>query len=369
MAQGAAVGLRDINKAYGSVAAVDDVSIEVGAGEFLTLLGPSGSGKTTTLMLIAGFESADSGEIYIGERCVTGTPPYGRDLGFVFQNYALFPHMTVAENLAYPLKVRGEAASTVVGRTSEMLELVMLPGMEDRYPSQLSGGQQQRVALARALIFNPPVLLMDEPLSALDKKLRSQMQLEIKQIKRNLGVTVVYVTHDQEEALTMSDRVAVMNDGKIVQVSTPEEIYDNPQDVFVADFVGETNLLRARLLSRREGTLEAETPGGFRLEVKRGADLAPGQDVFLALRPEKLWVRSARDKSGAGSGPPDCRQWAEGFIEEIVYLGEARKYRVRLAGEVLIVSQQTKSDREVFAPGEAVHLGWSPEDLKVLRAS
>lgn len=369
MAQGAAVGLEGINKAYGSLAAVDEVSIDVKAGEFLTLLGPSGSGKTTTLMLIAGFETVDSGEIYIGERCVTGTPPYRRDLGFVFQNYALFPHMTVAENLAYPLKVRGEPASTIARRVSEMLELVMLPGLENRNPGQLSGGQQQRVALARALIFSPPVLLMDEPLSALDKKLRIQMQLEIKQIKRNLGVTVVYVTHDQEEALTMSDRIAVMNDGKIVQVSTPEEIYENPQDMFVADFVGETNLLHSRVLARTSASIETQSRGGIRLAIQSAERLEGGQNVILALRPEKIRIQGPKNGGAEGGASSESRQWAAGKVEEVVYVGEARKYRVRVDGEVLVASQLTRSDRKVFAPGDRVQLAWSAEDLKIVRRS
>ncbi len=369
MVQGAAVGLEGISKAYDSVAAVDDVSVDVKAGEFLTLLGPSGSGKTTTLMLIAGFETVDSGDIYVGERCVTRTPPYRRDLGFVFQNYALFPHMTVAENLAYPLKVRGEPASTIAGRVSEMLELVMLPGLENRNPSQLSGGQQQRVALARALIFSPPVLLMDEPLSALDKKLRIQMQLEIKQIKQNLGVTVVYVTHDQEEALTMSDRVAVMNDGKIVQVSSPEEIYDNPQDMFVADFVGETNFLNSEVLASTSASIETQSRGGIRLAIQSAQPLEVGQNVILALRPERILIQGPEKRRAESGASRENRQWATGKVEEVVYVGEARKYRVRVHSEILVASQQTRSDRKIFAPGDQVRLSWSSEDLKIVRRS
>lgn len=235
-----------VSKAFGIVTVVDDLDLSISKGEFVSMLGPSGSGKTTLLMMLAGFEKPTSGAISVGGRRVDALPPYRRNMGVVFQNYALFPHMTVAENVAFPLKMRGVARSEVVERVSRALDMVQLSSFQDRKPIQLSGGQQQRVALARALVFEPEVVLMDEPLGALDKKLREQMQLDIRDIHRRLGLTIVFVTHDQGEALTMSDRIAIFNHGKIEQIGTPSQIYDHPKTQFVAQFIGETNLLAGR---------------------------------------------------------------------------------------------------------------------------
>src|SRR4051794_16533896 len=232
-----------LNKRFGDFVAVDEISLEIAGGEFLTLLGPSGSGKTTTLMMIAGFTEPSSGHIRLGDRPIDALPSYRRGFGMVFQNYALFPHMTAAENIGFPLKMRGVSSNDRARRVAGALEMVRLPDFGARYPNQLSGGQQQRVALARALVYNPPVLLMDEPLGALDKKLREEMQLEIKRIQKELGITAIYVTHDQEEALVMSDRIAVMNHGEIEQVDGPSRIYEHPATRFVADFIGESNII------------------------------------------------------------------------------------------------------------------------------
>jgi len=361
---GAPVELRNVSKQFGDVLAVDSVSLQLEAGEFLTLLGPSGSGKTTTLMMIAGFEIVDNGEIMFGGDAVTHVPPYNRNLGFVFQHYALFPHMSVAENIAFPLKVRGVDANIQKSRIKDVLEMVMLPDFENRMPAQLSGGQQQRVALARALIFNPTVLLMDEPLSALDKKLRQQMQLEIKQIQNKLNITVIYVTHDQEEALIMSDRIAVMNYGRIVQVATPEEIYERPSDSFVADFIGETNFLSGIVSQSESGRVLMEADDGICLPLPTSIDPINGQHVKIALRPEKLWIRP-------GSKEPQHRNETErvclaGIIENVIYLGDVCKYSIQIGNHRFTCKQLISADHERLLPGQPVYLEWRDEDVQVL---
>ena len=306
--RGAAVRVDRVAKSYGAVRAVQQVSLAVAAGEFVSLLGPSGSGKTTLLMMIAGFETPDAGTLHIGDRDVTQAEPNERNLGMVFQRYALFPHLTVADNIAFPLKMRKLARADIAHKVEAALARVRLAGYGERKPDQLSGGQQQRVALARATVFDPPVILMDEPLGALDKKLREQMQIEIKQLQRELGATVVYVTHDQQEALTMSDRVAVMNHGRIEQLSAPQVLYDRPLSMFVADFVGDTNLLRGtvRTVEGDVATLELATgeavqgrvasttppkPTGDTSEVDSAVimrELRTGDVASLCIRPERL---------------------------------------------------------------------------------
>ena len=359
---GATVELRQCVKRFGGFLAVDQVSLRIAASEFVTLLGPSGSGKTTSLMLVAGFEVPDTGQVLIGEREVTRVPAHRRNLGFVFQHYALFPHMTVFENLAFPLATRGVSRAEIGRRVPVALERVRLPGLEQRFPAQLSGGQQQRVALARAIIFDPPVLLMDEPLGALDKKLREQMQLEIKQLQRDLHVTVVYVTHDQEEALAMSDRIAVMNGGRIVQVARPEELYERPVDEFVADFVGQINLLRGRVERRNGVDAEVLLPGGTRLRAAVGSEVSEGSEVALALRPERVLVRPT--DAGASPGGYD---WHEGVVEEATYLGNGYRYGLRVDGLRLIAQQQASKDSPVLAAGMAARVGWHPQDIKVVQ--
>src|SRR5262245_30972385 len=256
--RGASVSLADLAKKYDRTNAVDGVSLDIRSGEFLTLLGPSGSGKTTTLMMIAGFETPSAGDIAIDGTSVVAMPPYRRNIGMVFQNYALFPHLAVEDNIGFPLKQRGMAKAARTKLVAEALELVRLPGYGGRYPRQLSGGQQQRVALARAIVFKPRLLLMDEPLGALDKQLRESLQLEMRRLHADLGITFIYVTHDQEEALTMSDRVAVMNEGLVAQIGTPEDLYDRPCDRFVASFIGESNFLPAVVRGEEDGMVVAE---------------------------------------------------------------------------------------------------------------
>jgi spermidine/putrescine ABC transporter ATP-binding subunit len=361
---GAPVELKNISKRFGDVVAVDSVSLQLEVGEFLTLLGPSGSGKTTTLMMIAGFETVDKGEILINGEPVTHIPPYARNLGFVFQHYALFPHMTVFENIAFPLKVRRIDPQTQATRIKEVLELVMLPGLENRMPSQLSGGQQQRVALARALIFNPLVLLMDEPLSALDKKLRQQMQLEIKHIQHNLNITVIYVTHDQEEALIMSDRIAVMNKGKIAQVASPEGIYEKPSDSFVADFIGETNFFSGTVCRSERGSSVMKTNDDIRLPLSSSVDLQNGQPVRIAIRPEKLLIRSTEKQLRHDKRPDKVS--VSGTIQEVIYLGDICKYLIQIGNHRVICKELISAGHERLLPGQSVDLDWRNEDVQML---
>src|SRR6185295_14247573 len=285
------ISIRDVTKTYGRTAALDNVSLEIASGEFITLLGPSGSGKTTLLMVLAGFIRPDCGEIRFGDRDVTLVPPHKRDVGMVFQNYALFPHMTVAGNLAYPLKLRGVGGAEVDARVARALDMVQLTGLGERQVDQLSGGQRQRVALARAIIFEPRILLMDEPLSALDKKLREQMQIEVRHLHQRLGMTTVYVTHDQREALTMSDRIAVINHGRFRQIDKPQDLYERPNNRFIAEFIGESHFL------------PVEVRGGTAYLGERAMRLAepPRHQAaaqFLVLRPEKLKVIDATDGAG-----------------------------------------------------------------------
>lgn len=294
MAAGADQFLRflDVKKSYDQkILVVKGFSLDVTKGEFITLLGPSGSGKTTILMLLAGFESVTGGDIQIDGTPVTRTAPYKRNIGMVFQNYALFPHMTVSENLAYPLKVRNLGRTEVAARVKEYLGLVELEDFGNRHPGQLSGGQRQRVALARALIFEPSLVLMDEPLGALDKKLREQMQFEITRLHRKLGFTVIYVTHDQTEALTMSDRVAVFNDGVVQQCAAPDVLYERPSNAFVADFIGENNLIPAEIAEVRDDTIRLSVAGGQEI-VAQAADIREvGGKCIVSVRPEKMFIK------------------------------------------------------------------------------
>ena len=320
--------LLGLTKTFGDVVAVDGVDLEVASGDFFTLLGPSGSGKTTTLRLIAGFERPDSGRVELAGADVTGTPPYERDVNTVFQDYALFPHMDVVDNVAYSLRVRGVGKSERAQRVEEALRVVQLSGMGDRKPLQLSGGQQQRVALARALVSEPRVLLLDEPLGALDLKLRQEMQIELKRIQREVGITFVYVTHDQEEALTMSDRIAVFNEGRIEQVAPPAELYERPATEFVAGFVGTSNLLEHD--GRRS-----------------------------SVRPEKIRI------ADPGDPEPTGLQSATGKIAEVVYLGVVTRYVVDLddGGRLVAVKQnlESSSQEALDEAGRRVRLEWRPE--------
>ena len=363
---GAALELVEVSKTFGPVIAVDGVSLTVPPGEFLTLLGPSGSGKTTTLMMIAGFESATAGEILLGGRTLTRVPPYRRNLGMVFQHYALFPHMTVHDNVAFPLRTRGATRAETDRRVEETLERVHLPGYGARFPAQLSGGQQQRVALARALVYGPPVLLMDEPLGALDKKLREQMQLEIKHIQRELELTVIYVTHDQEEALTMSDRIAVMRQGRVVQLGPPEDLYERPADQFVADFIGQSNFLEVTVRSVKDGIATAVTDDGLDVSLAVGDAGAEGTRVMLALRPERVRLAPAGGPIRTPLSAPGAYRWWDGVIEEVVYIGATWKYQVRVRGQALVAQRQAGADAPSLRAGERVDVGWSMADLRVV---
>ena len=316
-----------VSKRYDSVVAVDALDLSLRTGEFLTLLGPSGSGKTTTLMVVAGLQQPDAGSITLNGVSVARLPPYRRDVGMVFQSYALFPHMTVRRNVAFPLEMRGLPKAEIARLVDEALTLVKLPDHGDRLPKQLSGGQQQRVALARAMVYRPALLLMDEPLGALDKKLREQLQLEIKRVHRERGISVLYVTHDQEEALTMSDRIAVFNRGRIEQIGTPEELYDRPATRFVASFIGNTNFLPGHLLGKA--------------------------GVTVAVRPERIVL-----------GPP--REGAlTGTITDVIFLGTARKYVVRLADNTECVVLRQVSDPAFDSRDATVALSWHSDHAAI----
>src|SRR5215208_6349981 len=334
------VRLTDLVKHYGDVRAVDGISLEIGRGEFFTMLGPSGSGKTTTLRLIAGFEPPDAGSVELAGRSVEHLPPYARDVNTVFQDYALFPHMSVAENVAYGLRVRKVAKPERRRRAEESLELVRLAGMGSRKPAHLSGGQRQRVALARAIVNRPKLLLLDEPLGALDLKLRQQMQLELKRIQEEVGITFVYVTHDQEEALTMSDRLAVFNEGRIEQVGPPAAVYEHPESEFVAGFVGVSNVLERTLNGR---------PSRF------------------TVRPEKIHMLAE------GATPTAGASFEDGRIHDVVYVGMVTRYVVDLdaGGRLMVVRQnlETSSTEVLEARGRRVRLEWRPEHTYAIEES
>jgi spermidine/putrescine ABC transporter ATP-binding subunit len=347
------VELRRVVKEYAAgVAAVREVNLDIYEGEFLTLLGPSGSGKTTTLMLIAGFEELTAGSIRVRGRSVGELPPEKRDVGMVFQNYALFPHMTVFDNVAFPLRMRRTPRDEIARRVQETLATVRLQGFERRLPRQLSGGQQQRVALARALVFRPSLLLMDEPLAALDRKLREQMQAELKAIQRELGVTTLYVTHDQQEALTLSDRIGVMNRGALVQVGAPVDVYDRPVDRFTAEFLGEANLVDGRVTGIAEGVLRVAVAADVVIEAELRVELPRGTKVCLMARPEALELRPRPE------GGPD--EWP-GVVRDAVFLGDIVRYAVELAeGVVLRVARPYRRDAAPLKPGQRVTVAGAP---------
>jgi spermidine/putrescine transport system ATP-binding protein len=359
------VELQGVVKRYGAVRAVDGIDLRVGHGQFYSLLGPSGCGKTSTLRLIAGFEQPDEGRVLIGGRDVARLPPYRRDVNTVFQNYALFPHMPVRDNVAFGLRHKKAAPVDLDARVQQALEMVKLGHLGARYPRELSGGQQQRVALARALVNRPTVLLLDEPLGALDLKLRKAMQIELKGLQREVGITFVYVTHDQEEALTMSDRIAVMQDGRILQEGTPREIYEHPATPFVADFIGQTNFFQGVVLTRETDRVQVETAEAITFWCASGASVLPGTEVTVAVRPEKIEIDS--------SPPPSNRNCVKGQVVSGVFLGEQTEYRVRLQGgsEVVVRRQNLgmNGSSGQVAPGAQVYLSWEPDISLVLPRS
>ncbi len=359
--RGASVSLTDLVKKFERVNAVDGVSLDIRSGEFLTLLGPSGSGKTTTLMMIAGFEMPSSGDIAIDGKSVVAMPPYRRNIGMVFQNYALFPHLTVEENIGFPLKQRGVAKAERSRLVGEALELVHLPGYGGRYPRQLSGGQQQRVALARAIVFKPRLLLMDEPLGALDKQLRENLQLEMRRLHADLGITFVYVTHDQEEALTMSDRIAVMNDGKVAQIGRPEDLYDRPTSRFVAGFIGESNFLPAIVRGMEDDVVVAECKGVL-IRAICPARPASGEKVTLTTRPERLrFADGPLTNSATNSAAAQNRMSVT--VTEAVFAGERCRYLLQAAdGTPMVLKEPSSAAIRRRSVGERAEIAWSVAD-------
>jgi spermidine/putrescine transport system ATP-binding protein len=357
------VELQGVRKSFREVVAVDDLSVRVERGEFFSLLGPSGCGKTTTLRMIAGFEHPTEGEILIQGRPMGGTPPFARAVNTVFQHYALFPHMTVAENVGFGLRMSRRRRSEIAERVRAALELVRLAGYGDRRPRELSGGQQQRVALARALINEPAVLLLDEPLGALDLKLRKEMQAELKRLQRTVGITFIYVTHDQEEALTMSDRIAVMNGGRIAQLGSPEEIYERPQSRFVADFIGESNFL--------DGIVRGVDPDRVIVDLDEGGAAAappladpvhPGERVTIAVRPEHVRLRVEHDQAGG----------VRGRVEEVVYRGSDTIVVARVGADSVIRARRPHGDASVATGpipcGADVVIDWDVGAARMLRS-
>jgi len=354
------VRLAAVTKRFGAVTAVDAVSLDVPQGEVLALLGPSGCGKTTTLRIVAGFEAPDDGTVEIRGRVVNDVPTYRRNLGMVFQQYALFPHMSVFDNVAFGLRMRGVPRGDVPRLVEEAMALVRLTGLSERFPSQLSGGQQQRVALARAIVTKPAVLLLDEPLGALDKKLREQMQVEIRALQRQVGITTIFVTHDQEEALTLADRIAVMEHGRVIQVGTPTEIYERPRSRFVSDFIGVSNILEGKVVSGDAAALVIELPSGSRVSATPVAGPATGDRIEVAVRPEKIRLSDTADGSV---------NVLAGTLANVVYLGAVTYSYIQTADTRLVVMEQNRAPRPASAPspiGRTVHACWDVASTLVL---
>lgn len=350
-AMSAPVTMRGLSKHYGAIKAADEVNLEIKGGEFMTLLGPSGSGKTTTLKMVAGFIEPTAGEVLIDGKVVS-EPPHKRDIGMVFQNYALFPHMTAAGNVAFPLRMRGISSKERDERVARALAMVDLSDRMNQYPKQLSGGQQQRVALARALVFEPRVVLMDEPLGALDKKLRESLQLQIRAIQQNLDITMIYVTHDQEEALVMSDQIAVFNHGKIVQVGTGEDLYETPNSRFVADFIGESNIFEGKL--EKNGSYTFKT-GEFRFAVPAPKKNLPlNTPLSLVVRPERLYLYPTSTKK-------HLINIINATVKDVIYLGSERKYELETPNGLELIARHQVSDGYQPRPGDQVVASWGVE--------
>ncbi|MBV9199421.1 MAG: ABC transporter ATP-binding protein, partial [Alphaproteobacteria bacterium] len=334
-------------------------NLDLREGELVTLLGPSGSGKTTLLMTVAGLVPPTTGDIWIDGRLATHAPPDKRDIGIVFQNYALFPHLSVFENIAFPLRMRRMAKTQIPSAVARALDIVQLPHVAERLPRELSGGQQQRIALARCMVYEPSIILMDEPLGALDRQLRDQMQLEIKTLHRRLGITVLYVTHDQEEAMAMSDRICLMNQGRIAQIGTPAELYFSPQSLFAAQFLGESNILCATVTAGGNA-MALIGPGGITLRARNSGSETPGAQVNVLVRPERLRL--------LGDGEPEDNI-AAGEVEEVVFAGGYIRYFVRVAPEVVLAGKQLTDERAgTLQPGSHVRVGWCAVHSLVLPA-
>jgi putative spermidine/putrescine transport system ATP-binding protein len=351
-----------VQKSYdGENLVVKDLNLIMPKGEFLTMLGPSGSGKTTCLMMLAGFETATHGDIRLGGTSINNIPPHKRGIGMVFQNYALFPHMTIAENLSFPLEVRKMGKSEREAKVKRALDMVEMGAFGGRRPSQLSGGQQQRIALARALVFEPELVLMDEPLGALDKQLREKMQFEITHLAHRLGITVVYVTHDQTEALTMSDRVAVFEDGRIQQLAPPDKLYEEPQNSFVAQFIGENNTLEGTVKEINNGVALVELDDGELIDCKPVNVSKPGERTRVSIRPERVEYNKERLSEGAHT--------LKAEVLEFIYMGDIFRTRLRVAGnDEFIIKTRNAPDQVRLQPGQQIEIGWLPEDCRALDA-
>jgi len=353
------VRFEHVEKTYdGKLLVVRDLNVDIAQGEFLTLLGPSGSGKTTTLMMLAGFETATAGEIYLDGNPINAIAPEDRNIGMVFQNYALFPHMSVAENVAFPLSVRGIRGAEASQRVHKALDKVGLTGFESRRPAQMSGGQQQRVAVARALVFEPNLVLMDEPLSALDKQLREQLQYEIKRLHQDLGITIVYVTHDQTEALAMSDRVAVFHQGRIQQIDAPTALYERPANAFVAQFIGENNTLKGRVVGIDGALCSVALGDGSVIAAQAVAVSRVGEATRLSIRPERVRINPASEADATR---------VSGTVVDVTYLGRYARVRLNACGlEDFIVTLPNDGRDLALAPGSTLNLGWSAADCRAL---
>ncbi|QWA13549.1 ABC transporter ATP-binding protein [Sodalis ligni] len=358
------VSFKNIQKTYdGDKLVVKNLNLDIAEGEFLTLLGPSGSGKTTSLMMLAGFENPTQGEIFLRDQPLHHLPPHQRDIGMVFQNYALFPHMTVAENLAFPLSIRRLNRSDIKEKVDRVLDRVKLTDLANRYPAQMSGGQQQRVALARALVFEPKLVLMDEPLGALDKQLREHMQMEIKALHQALELTIVYVTHDQSEAMTMSDRVAVFNDGIIQQIDRPSKLYEEPQNTFVAQFIGENNGLLATQAGSEGDYYRAALDDGTMLRALKVRPSSPGRKIMLCIRPERVRVNVPQHQLPAGSQQISAR------IQQYIYLGDHVRMLTEVAGQPGFMVKLSAAEVDPgWVAGNEVMLSWQERHLRALDA-
>ncbi len=352
------VSFDKVDKSYdGKVLVVKDLNLNIAEGEFVTMLGPSGSGKTTCLMMLAGFETPTNGEIYLDSNPISNIPPHKRGIGMVFQNYALFPHMTVYENLAFPLRVRKIQKEEIDKKVDKVLSMVSLSGFENRMPGQLSGGQQQRVAVARALVFDPQVVLMDEPLGALDKNLRESMQYEIKHIHESIGVTVVYVTHDQGEALTMSNRIAVFNDGKVQQLSSPDKLYEEPVNSFVAEFIGENNTFNGEVTDISKDKCKVKLDSGTEIFSNPIRVKSKGEKTIVSLRPERAIIDPEKEMDNKHVGK----------IQEVIYHGDHTRVRLNLLGnKEFILKVPNSSARMDIKVGNEINIGWNSQDARAL---
>ena len=359
---GAFVEFERVQKSYdGENLVVKDLNLALPKGEFLTMLGPSGSGKTTCLMMLAGFETATHGDIRLDGISINNIPPHKRGIGMVFQNYALFPHMTVAENLSFPLEVRKMGKSEREEKVKRALDMVQMGAFGGRRPAQMSGGQQQRIALARALVFEAELVLMDEPLGALDKQLREHMQFEIKRIADSLGITVVYVTHDQTEALTMSDRVAVFDDGRIQQLAPPDKLYEEPENSFVAQFIGENNTLEGVVKEISNGKALVELDDGELIDCKPINVSKPGERTRVSIRPERVEYNKERLQEGVHT--------LKAEVMEFIYMGDIFRTRLKVAGnDEFVIKTRNAPDVERLTPGQQIEIGWLPEDCRALDA-